>query len=219
MGKSFTLTPQLQSYIIDHSVRDTEVGQRLREHTAGLQGAVMQISPEQGQFMGLLVKMLGAKRILELGTFTGYSSLVMAQNLSEDGKIITCDIDEANTAIAKDYWQQAGVIDKIECRLGPALETLEGLLAEFGEGSFDFAFIDADKRNMDAYYEFVLRLLRPGGVVALDNVLWSGRVMEIPADSKQTEAIQALNRKVHQDERVDMAILPIGDGLTLATKR
>jgi predicted O-methyltransferase YrrM len=180
---------------------------------------MMQIVPEQGQLMALLVRLIGARRCLEIGTFTGYSSLSVALALPEDGRILCCDINPETTAIAQKYWQKAGVAQKIELRLAPAGETLAALIADGAGGSFDFAFIDADKANYDLYYESCLKLLRPGGLAAIDNVLWGGTVSESHRGDPDTAAIQALNRKLQSDQRIDLSLLPLGDGLTLARKR
>jgi len=191
----------------------------LREETARLPGAGMQISPEQGQFMRLLVELLGAQRTLEVGVYTGYSSLCVAQALPEDGQLIACDINAEYTAIARRYWQRAGLEQRIRLELGPALGTLDGLIAAGESGRFDFAFIDADKENYQAYYERSLALLRRGGLIAVDNVLWGGSVAD-PADQKSsTLAIRALNAQLAEDSRVSVSLVPIGDGLFLARKR
>ena len=179
----------------------------------------MQIAPEQGQLMAWLVELIGARRTLEIGTFTGYSSLAVALALPEDGTVVACDRSEEWTAVARRYWDEAGVTHKIDLRLGPAIETLDRLLQEGGEESFDFAFIDADKSSYEAYYERALRLLRTGGIVAADNTLWSGRVADPTVRDESTEAIRAFNEKLHADERVTLSLVPIGDGLTLARKR
>ena len=179
----------------------------------------MQIAPEQGQFMALLVQMMGAKKTLEVGVFTGYSSLCIALALPADGKVIACDVSEEYTAIARRYWQQAGVADKIDLRLAPALETLDRLLADSQAQTFDFAFIDADKQNNDAYYERCLQLVRPGGLIAIDNVLSSGRVADPLVQDQSIQAIRAFNEKLHHDERVTLSLVPIADGVTLALKR
>jgi len=180
---------------------------------------LMQISPEQGQLMALLVRLLGAKKTLEVGVFTGYSSLVVALALPPDGKLIACDVSEEYTTIARRFWQEAKVADKIDLQLGPAVETLDRLLEQGEAGTFDFAFIDADKSNYDAYYERALHLLRAGGVIAIDNVLWSGDVADPSVQDARTNAIRQLNQKIHQDDRVLISLLPIGDGLTLAMKQ
>lgn len=212
---SINLSPALYHYLINHSVRDTPVLKQLREVTNQMNGAVMQISPDQGQFMGLLVKLLGAKSILEVGTFTGYSALVMAQSLPETGRLITCDINIQATNIAKDFWQQAGVADKIELKLDRALNSVKGLLETGGENQFDLMFLDADKDNYDAYYELGLKLVRPGGLILIDNVLWDGKVLDESVQDKQTQSIRALNAKLVKDPRIDLSMVPIGDGLSL----
>lgn len=220
MTKNLGLSPALYAYLQDHSVREPEVLTQLRAETQGLPGAEMQIAPEQGQFMALLVQLLGARRTLEVGVFTGYSALVVALALPEDGQVIACDVDPNTGAIAQRYWQAAGVADKIDFRLGPALETLDQLLADGQAGTFDFAFIDADKRNYPHYYERCLQLVRVGGLVAIDNVLWSGRVAaEATTDDPSTAVIRAFNAQVYQDERVSLSMVAIADGLTLALKR
>jgi caffeoyl-CoA O-methyltransferase len=179
----------------------------------------MQVSPEQGQFMALLVRLLGARRCLEVGTFTGYSALACALALPPDGRLVTLDISAEWTAVARRHWLDAGVADRIDLRLGPAAGSLAALLAEGAADSFDFAFVDADKTGYDAYYELALQLVRPGGLIAFDNVLWSGRVADPNAQDADTTALRALNRKLHADARVDLSMLPIGDGLTLARRR
>lgn len=220
MTKNLGLSPALYAYLQDHSVREPEILTQLRAETQGLPGAEMQIAPEQGQFMALLVQLLGARRTLEVGVFTGYSALVVALALPEDGQVIACDVDPNMGAIAQRYWQAAGVADKIDFRLGPALETLDQLLADGQAGTFDFAFIDADKRNYPDYYERCLQLVRVGGLVAIDNVLWSGRVAaEATTDDLSTAVIRAFNAQVYQDERVSLSMVAIADGLTLALKR
>jgi caffeoyl-CoA O-methyltransferase len=179
----------------------------------------MQISPEQGQFMALLAELVGARRVLEVGIFTGYSALVVALALPTDGRIITCDVDEEMTAIARRYWAEGGVADKIDLRLGPAVDTLDALLSDGGADTFDFAFVDADKENYDAYYERALALLRQGGLMVIDNVLWSGAVADPNQKDADTNAIRALNAKLHGDQRVSLSLLPVSDGITLARKR
>ncbi len=218
-SQTINLDSRLYDYLLATSVREPEVLQKLRQETASHPEAIMQISPEQGQFMRLLVQLLGAKKTLEVGVFTGYSSLSVALALPADGQIIACDVSEEFTAIARRYWQQAGVADKIDLRLAPALETLDALLADGQAGTFDFAFIDADKENYDRYYERSLQLLRPGGLIAIDNVLWFGKVADPQFQDKSTQAIRALNKKLHDDQRVTLSLVPIGDGLTLALKR
>ncbi|MEH2257297.1 class I SAM-dependent methyltransferase [Nostoc sp.] len=217
--QSIGLDSQLYSYLLSVSLREPEILGRLRQETANHPRGGMQISPEQGQFMRLLVQLIGAKKTLEVGVFTGYSSLSVALALPADGKIIACDVSEEFTAIARRYWQEAGVADKIDLRLAPALETLDRLLATGQAETFDFAFIDADKENYDGYYERSLQLVRPGGLIAIDNVLWSGQVAEEQNQDESTQAIRALNQKLHHDERITLSLVPIGDGLTLAIKR
>lgn len=210
---------QLYPYIFENSVRESELLKRLRDETAKDEMARMQIAPEQGQFMALLLKLMGAKRVIEVGTFTGYSSLCMAEALPEGGKVICCDLSEEWTRIAQRYWQEAGLSHKLELRLAPAIETLSDLLANHGEGYFDVAFIDADKENYNAYYESCLKLIRPGGLIMIDNVLWGGRVIDGQVQDEDTKAIRALNKKLKGDDRIDLSLVPIADGLTLARKR
>jgi len=218
-NKTFNLNNQLYDYLLAVSLREPDILLQLREETARHPRARMQIAPEQGQFMALLVQLMGAKKVLELGVFTGYSSLAIALSLPTDGKIIACDISEEFTAVARRYWQTAGVADKIDLRIAPALETLEHLLAEGQAETFNFAFIDADKQNYDHYYEQVLQLVRPGGLIAIDNVLWSGQVADPTAQDEETIALRAFNQKLSGDERVKLSLVPIGDGLTLALKQ
>ncbi|WP_341530848.1 class I SAM-dependent methyltransferase [Nostoc sp. UHCC 0302] len=217
--QSIGLDNQLYDYLLATSVREPEILWKLRQETARHPRSGMQISPEQGQFMRLLVQLIGAKKTLEVGVFTGYSSLSVALALPADGKIIACDVSEEFTAIARRYWQQAGVADKVDLRLAPALKTLDALLADGQAETFDFAFIDADKENYDGYYERSLQLVRPGGLIAIDNVLWSGQVADPQIQDESTQAIRALNEKLHDDERITLSLVPIGDGLTLALKR
>jgi predicted O-methyltransferase YrrM len=217
--KTLGLDNQLYDYVLSVSLREPDVLQQLREETARLPMAMMQIAPEQGQFMALLVQLLGATKTLDIGVFTGYSSLCVALALPPDGKIVACDISQQDTAIARRYWEAAGVADKIDLRLAPALETLDELLATGQAGTFDFVFIDADKRNYEEYYERSLQLIRPGGLIAIDNVLWSGRVADLQVQDARTQSIRAFNEKLHQDERVSLSLVPIADGLTLALKR
>ncbi|MEH2353393.1 class I SAM-dependent methyltransferase [Nostoc sp.] len=217
--QSIGLDNQLYNYLLSVSLREPEILEKLRQETANHPRSGMQISPEQGQFMSLLVQLIGAKKTLEVGVFTGYSSLSVALALPTDGKIIACDVSEEFTAIARRYWQEAGVADKIDLQLAPALETLDRLLATGQAETFDFAFIDADKENYDGYYERSLQLVRPGGLIAIDNVLWSGQVADEQNQDESTQAIRALNEKLHHDERITLSLVPIADGLTLAVKR
>lgn len=217
--KSFFLEDRLYEYLLSVSLRDDPVAARLREETSGLAESRMQIAPEQAQFLALLVRLTGARRTLDIGVFTGYSALAVARVLPDDGRVLALDVSEEWTAIARRYWREAGVDDRIDLRIAPALQTLDALLAGDGSGTFDFAFIDADKENYAAYYERSLELMRPGGVIAVDNVLWSGSVAD-PADTRpDTEAIRSFNENLHRDERIDLSMVPIADGLTLAVKR
>ncbi|PAU51158.1 SAM-dependent methyltransferase [Pseudomonas sp. PIC25] len=218
-NRTLNLDDALYRYLLDVSLRESEVQRRLREETAGLPTAGWQIAPEQGQFMGLLVQLTGARRLLEIGTYTGYSALCMAVALPEDGELICCDVSAEYTVIGHRYWREAGVEGRIQVRLAPALETLEALLRDGQGGHFDLVFVDADKTNYPAYFEQALALLRPGGLVLFDNTLWSGRVLETHPESADTRAIQALNRALRDDARIDLSLLPIGDGLTLCRKR
>ena len=213
------LEETLADYIQSIFLREPDILRQLREETAKLSMAQMQISAEQGQFMALLVQLIGAKKTLEIGVFTGYSALAVALALPNDGKVIACDISEEYMAIAKDFWGRAGVSEKIDLRIAPALETLEKLITEGEAESFDLAFIDADKRNYENYYERVLTLLRPGGLILIDNVLWSGKVVDPTITDKQTQAIREFNQKLHQDSRISLSLIAIADGLTLALKR
>jgi predicted O-methyltransferase YrrM len=208
----------LHGYLVAHSVREHPAQLALREATRTLPQAGMQIGPEQAQFMALLVRLMGARRAIEVGVFTGYSALSVALALPDDGYLLACDVSDAYTRVGRPFWQQAGVAHKIDLRLAPAVETLDAQLAKGEAGGFDFAFIDADKSSYDAYFERCLALLRPGGLVAIDNVLWGGAVAR-PADDDDTRALQALNAKLHGDARIDVAMVPIGDGVTLARKR
>lgn len=219
MGKqTLNLDESLYEYMLSVSLRDTPILQALREETNRLERGMMQISADQGQFMALLVKLIGAKRIIEIGTFTGYSALVMAEALPDEGRVVTCDVSAEWTAIARRYWRQAGVDRKIELRLAPALDTLNELVATAAD-TFDFAFIDADKLSLRHYYEHCLSLLRPGGLIAVDNVLWGGSVAKMDDQREATVAIRRFNEFVGDDPRVDLSMVPIGDGLTLARKR
>ncbi|MDX2228899.1 MAG: class I SAM-dependent methyltransferase [Leptolyngbyaceae cyanobacterium bins.349] len=218
-NKTLGLSDRLYDYLQSVSVRESEVLAELRRETANHPMSQMQIAPEQGQFMALLVQLIGAKKTLEIGVFTGYSSLVVALALPPDGRIIACDVSEDYTAIAQRYWEKAGVADKIDLRIAPAIATLDHLIADGHGNTFDFAFIDADKSNYDHYYEQSLQLIRPGGLIAIDNVLWSGDVADPAVTDNRTEKIRALNQKLHQDDRISLSLVPIADGLTLAMKR
>jgi O-methyltransferase len=212
------LSAELLRYAAEHGSRETAVQKRLRAETEKLPMAQMQIGADQGAFMQLLIRLMGARRCVEIGTFTGYSALSVAMALPPNGRIVCCDINEEWTAIARRYWKMAGVEKKIDLRLAPALRTLDELLAK-GKGKYDFAFIDADKANYRKYFERCLKLVRKGGVIALDNTLWGGQVLNADAADDDTRALQAFNRKLRTDRRVEIAMLTIGDGLTLALKR
>ena len=217
-ARTLPLDDRLMQYVFAHSAREHPAQAALREATRTHPHAGMQIAPDQGQLMALLVKLLGAQRTIEIGVFTGYSALTVALALPPDGRVLACDVSDEYTRIGKPFWQQAGVQHKIDLVLGPALATLDARLAAGEAGRYDFAFIDADKSNYDGYYERCLKLLRSGGLIAFDNTLWSGAVAK-PAKDADTRALQALNDKLHADERIDCALLTVGDGLTLARKR
>jgi caffeoyl-CoA O-methyltransferase len=217
--RSLGLDPRLYRYLVEHSVREHPVQRELREATAGMKHAGMQISPEQGQFMALLVKLMGARRTIEIGVFTGYSALSVALALPADGKVVACDVSEEWTSVGRKFWQKAGVAERIDLRLAPALQTLDALLTAGGAGQYDFAFIDADKTGYAAYYERCMQLVRDGGLIAVDNTLWSGAVADAAQQDEDTRALRAFNDRLLGDERIDLSLLPIGDGLTLARKR
>lgn len=219
MKRIVEVTDTLYDYICAVSLREPEILARLRAETAKIPLSSMQISPDQGQFMTLLVELIGARRYLEIGVFTGYSTLAVALALPVDGRVVACDVNAEWTAVAQRYWREAGVTAKIDLRLAPAVETLDALLARGAAGTFDLAFIDADKVSYDAYYERALRLVRPGGLIAIDNVLWNGEVANPAAIDPDTAALKALNRKLRDDARVSLSLLPLGDGLTLARRR
>lgn len=218
-ARSTHLTDKLYQYLLAVSLRDDKLLRRLRRETARMPMGGMQISREQGQFMGLLVELMGAKKALEVGTFTGYSSLCVARALPADGRLVCCDVSEAFTKVARKFWREAGVAGKVTLELGPALRTLDRLIAGGAAGSFDFAFIDADKPNYRNYYERCLELVRPGGLIAVDNVLWSGRVVDARIKDADTKAIRAFNKRLKGDRRILLSMLPLGDGLSLALKR
>jgi caffeoyl-CoA O-methyltransferase len=218
-NKTIGLSDELAAYVLEVGTREPGVLARLREETAALPEHGMQIAPEQGAFLALLVELTGTRRCLEIGTFTGYSSTAVAMALPADGRIVCCDISEAWTSMARRYWDEAGVAGKIDLRIAPATETLDGLLADGAESTYDFAFVDADKSGYDGYYERLLRLVRPGGLIVLDNRLWSGRVVEQDTADEDTQALQALNRKLAGDDRISLCLLPVADGVTLARRR
>jgi predicted O-methyltransferase YrrM len=215
---TLTLDDDLYRYLIDVSVRETPIRRRLREATARLEMSRMQIAPEQGQFMAFLVALMGARNALEVGVFTGYSALCVAEALPADGRVIACDVSEEWTSIARKYWKEAGLDGKIDLRLAPAAETLDSLIKNGEKGRFDFAFIDADKENYSRYYEQCLELIRPGGLIAVDNTLWSGSVIDSNDQSRDTQSIRAFNEALRNDSRIRLSLVPIGDGMTLALK-
>jgi predicted O-methyltransferase YrrM len=218
-NKSIDLNESIYNYLLSVSLKEVPILQELRQETANLPSAVMQIAPEQGQFMALLTKLLNVRKALEVGVFTGYSSLCVALAMPEDGQLIACDVSEEYTNIARRYWQKAGIAEKISLRIAPALDTLDGLIAA-GEGeSFDLAFIDADKGNYANYYDRILQLIRPKGLILIDNVLWSGKVADAEVNDNLTNQIREFNQKLYRDDRIDLSLLSIADGLTLAMKK
>jgi predicted O-methyltransferase YrrM len=216
--KALSITEDLYNYILSVTSQETPIQRRLRDETARHPMAIMQISPDQGQFMALLVKLMGARKAIEIGVFTGYSALSVALALPPGGRLIACDISTEWTDIGKRYWQEAEVASKIDLRIAPALDTLDKLISEGQHGTFDFVFIDADKINYINYFERALILCRPGGLIAVDNVLWFGSVIDERKQDKDTVAIRAFNKKLHGDKRISLSMIPIGDGLTLARK-
>lgn len=217
-NRTLSIDDRIYNYLCDVSINEPELLRQLREETAQVEYSVMQISPEQGQFMSLLIKLMGAKRAIEIGTYTGYSSICVASAMPEDGKLICCDISPQWTSIAEKYWARAGLENKIELFSQPAEQTLQKLLDDGAEKSFDFMFIDADKQNYIMYYEMALRLLRKGGLIAVDNTLWSGAVADPENTEPGTRAIRRFNERLKQDDRVSHSLLTIGDGLTLILK-
>jgi len=217
-ARTLQITPALYEYLMKVGVRESASAAALRVETAKLPMAMMQISPEQAAFMQLIVRLLGVRRALEVGTFTGYSALAVAEAMPADGKLIACDVSHEWTSIGKPHWASAGVAHKIDLRIAPAVATLDKLIADGQSNTFDFAFIDADKSNYDNYYERALKLVRVGGLIGIDNTLWNGAVVDASRQDDDTKAIRALNTKVHADTRVDVVLLPIGDGLTLARR-
>jgi len=209
----------LLAYLRENSLRETDIQRRLREATDELAESGWEVAPEQAQFLGLIVQLMGAKNILELGTFTGHSALAMALALPEDGTLTTCDMIEDYTDIAERHWKEAAVDHKITLRIGPAPETVKALAAEGKSETFDLIFIDANKKDYDTYYEYALKLVRPGGLIALDNMFWDGRVLDEADTEKSTVTLRALVKKLHVDERITFSILPMDDGLALAYKR
>ncbi|MDX1454208.1 MAG: class I SAM-dependent methyltransferase [Gammaproteobacteria bacterium] len=218
-NRTLSVTDSVYDYLLKVSLREDEVLVALRQETMAMPQSNMQIAPEQGQFMQLLLQLIGARRAIEVGTFTGYSSICIARALGVDGELICCDTSREFTRTAESYWQRAGLADRIELRLGPADRTLQELVDAGESGSFDFVFIDADKKGYPEYYELALQLLRPGGLVAVDNTLWYGRVADPANDESNTEEIRQFNASLADDQRIDLSLVPIGDGLTLARKR
>ena len=216
---SVGLAPDLHAYLVEHGVREPDILRRLREETADLPQHDMQIAPEQGALMALLVGLIGARRCIELGTFTGYSSLAVALALPADGEIVCCDVSEEWTSVARRYWSEAGVADRVDLRLGPALETLDELIAGGASGTFDFAFIDASKQEYPDYHERILRLLRQGGLAVYDNVFWDGDVIDESKTDPDTIGVRRLNDRLLAYERVSISMIPVADGLTLVQKR
>jgi predicted O-methyltransferase YrrM len=219
MARGLFFPEEISDYLLSVSLREPPILRRLREETAAHPRANLQISPEQGQFMALVIQLMGARRTLEVGVFTGYSALAVALALPPGGQIVACDINEEFTSVARRYWKEAGVEHLIDLRIRPAMETLTDLIAQGERGRFDFAFIDADKTNYENYYECILELLRPGGLIMVDNVLWSGRVLDASDQTPDTVAIRAFNQKLLADSRVTLSMIPLGDGVTLALKR
>jgi len=218
-NKTINLNAELYDYVLGVGLREPEVLRQLRAATEKEDMSVMRSAPEQGQFMAMLLRVMSAKRVLEIGTYTGYGTLWMALALSDDGEMVTCDVSERWTSVARRFWEAAGVAERIRLELRPALETLDALMADGQADTFDFAFIDADKVNYDAYYEACLKLVRPGGLICVDNVLWGGSVIDPANHDESTEAIRVFNRKLKNDERIELSMLPVADGLTLAMKR
>ena len=218
-NKTMGISDDLAAYVVKVGTREPDVLARLREETAAIPQHNMQIAPEQGAFLALLVELIGARRCIEVGTFTGYSSTAVALALPEDGQIVCCDVSEEWTSLARTYWAEAGVSGKVDLRIAPATETLDQLVAGGQEATYDFAFVDADKAGYDAYYERLLRLIRPGGLIVFDNMLWGGDVLDTDPSDEDTKALQALNAKLARDERITLCLLPVADGVTLARRR
>ena len=218
-NKTMGISDDLAAYVVKVGTREPDVLARLREETAAIPQHNMQIAPEQGAFLALLVELIGARRCIEVGTFTGYSSTAVALALPEDGQIVCCDVSEEWTSLARTYWAEAGVSGKVDLRIAPATETLDQLVAGGQEATYDFAFVDADKAGYDAYYERLLRLVRPGGLIVFDNMLWGGDVLDTDPSDEDTKALQALNAKLARDERITLCLLPVADGVTLARRR
>ncbi len=217
-NQTLGLGTQLYNYLLAVSLREAEILAQLRQATASQSMAQMQIAPEQGQFMALLIQLIGAKKTLDIGVFTGYSALVVALALPQGGKVVACEVNQEYAQFARHWWHKAGVNDKIDLHLAPAQDTLARLIVAGEANTFDFAFIDADKSSYDNYYEQALQLVRPGGLIAVDNVLWSGQVADASIQDNRTKKIRAFNQKLHGDKRINLSLVPIADGLTLARK-
>ena len=219
-NQTIPMTDKLYQYLCENSLREPEILKELRAETAEMPNANMQIAPEQGQFMALLVKLVKAHKVLEIGTFTGYSSLAVALALPTLGEMVCCDVSEEYTAVARRYWEKAGVAEKMDLRIGPAMDTLDHMIADEGQvGTFDFAFIDADKVNYPGYYERALKLLHTGGLIAIDNVFRGGRVADSSENDESTRVMRLFNTELHRDSRIELSMVPIADGLTLAMKK
>lgn len=218
-NKTIGISDELAAYVVKVGTREPDVLARLREETAAIPQHGMQIAPEEGAFLAMLVELTGARRYIEIGTFTGYSSTAVALALPADGQLVCCDVSEEWTSMARRYWAEAGVAAKIDLRIAPAVETLDQLIADGEEATYDFAFVDADKTGYDGYYERLLRLVRPGGLIAFDNTLWGGAVLDEDTEDEDTRALQALNLKLADDERITLCLLPVADGVTLARRR
>jgi predicted O-methyltransferase YrrM len=218
-NQTIGLSDELAAYVVEVGVREPDVLARLREETAAIPQHGMQIAPEEGAFLAMLVELTGARRCIEIGTFTGYSAIAVALALPGDGQLVCCDVSQEWTSLASRYWDEAGVADKIDLRVAPAAETLDQLLADGEEGTYDFAFVDADKAGYDGYYEQLLRLVRRGGLIAFDNMLWGGEVLDQDSEDEDTLALRALNTKLAGDERITLCLLPVADGVTLARRR
>ena len=218
-NKTIGISDELAAYVVRVGTREPDLLARLREETAAIPQHGMQVAPEQGAFLALLVELTGARRCIEVGTFTGYSSLAVALALPEDGRLVCCDVSEEWTGLARKYWREAGVADKVDLRIAPAADTLDQLLAGDEADAYDFAFVDADKSGYDGYYERLLKLVRPGGLIAFDNTLWHGRVLEEDPEDEDTRALQTLNEKLSGDQRVSLSLVPFADGVTLARRR
>jgi predicted O-methyltransferase YrrM len=218
-NKTIGISDELAAYVLKVGTREPDILVRLREETAALPQHGMQIAPEEGAFLAMLVELTGARRCIEIGTFTGYSSLAVARALPDDGRLVCCDVSEEWSSLARKYWDEAGVAGKIDLHVAPAVETLDQLLASDQEATYDLAFVDADKSGYDGYYERLMRLVRPGGLIVFDNTLWGGEVLDEDTQDKDTRAIRALNTKLEGDERISLCLLPIADGVTLARRR